>query len=360
MRVTIDATSALLRSAGVKAYTYYWVQSLRKLARPGEEIRAFPYLKDFGRLEHEASTLSKRSTLPRLALLYGVNIGGPAVLDMVLRGSDIFHGSNQVRLAPRRACLTATVHDLTCFLMPELHTAANVRADQAFAEQVLKRADGLIAVSENTRQDAIRILGIPPERITTIYSGVAEEYFTAAPTKRPRPYVLSVGTIEPRKNLEGLLDAWKLLRPELRAEYDLVVAGAPGWGTEKTLARIQNEAVHLGYVPEEQMPGLFAGASAFVYPSLYEGFGFPMVQAMASGVAVVTSNTSCLPEVAGGGALCVDPKSPQEIATAIERLLESEDLRERTGRTGLKRAQRYRWVICAAQSLEFFRAIAGK
>jgi alpha-1,3-rhamnosyl/mannosyltransferase len=139
-----------------------------------------------------------------------------------------------------------------------------------------------------------------------------------------------------------------------------VVAGPAGWGTEATLARIKEEAVYLGYVPEEQMPGLFAGASAFVYPSLYEGFGFPVVQAMASGVPVVTSNTSCLPEVAGGGALCVDPRSPQEIATALEQLLESQELRERVGRTGLKRAQRYRWVICAAQSLDFFRGVAGK
>ena len=193
MRVTIDATSALLRSAGIKAYTYYWVKNLRKLARPGEDIRAFPYLKDFGRLHHEASTLSKSATLTRLAVLYGVNFGGPVVLDTVLRGSHIFHGSNQVRLAPRKTLLTATVHDLTCFLMPELHTAANVRADRAFAEQVLKRADGLIAVSENTRQDAIRMLDIPPERITTIYSGVPEEYFTAHPTHRARPYVLVCG-----------------------------------------------------------------------------------------------------------------------------------------------------------------------
>jgi glycosyltransferase involved in cell wall biosynthesis len=360
MRVTIDATSALLRSAGIKAYTYYWVQHLRKLARPGEDIRAFPYLEDFGRLEHEASTLSRSATLPRLALLYGVNLGGAAVLDAVLRGSHIFHGSNQVRLAPRKTLLTATVHDLTCFLMPELHTPANVRADKAFADQVLKRADGLIAVSENTRQDAINILGIPPERITTIYSGVPEQYFTAPPTRRARPYVLSVGTIEPRKNLDGLLDAWKLMRPELRDAYDLVVAGPAGWGTESTLARIKEEAVYLGYVPEEKMPGLFAGATAFVYPSLYEGFGFPVVQAMASGVPVVTSNTSCLPEVAGGGALLVDPKSPREIANALEQLLESEEQRQRIGRIGQKRAQRYRWVICAAQSLDFFRAVAGR
>jgi glycosyltransferase involved in cell wall biosynthesis len=360
MRVTIDATSALLRSAGIKAYTYYWVRHLRQLARPGEEIRAFPYLKDFGRLEHEASTLPRRATLPRLALLYGVNLGGAPVLDTVLRGSDIFHGSNQVRLAPRRARLTGTIHDLTCFLMPELHTAGNVLADKAFADRILKRADGLIAVSENTRQDAIRVLGIAPDRIKTIYSGVPEEYFKAEPLRRERPYVLSVGTIEPRKNLDTLLDAWKLVRKELREAYDLVIAGPSGWGTQATLARIQKEAVYLGYVAEEKMPALFAGASVFVYPSLYEGFGFPVVQAMASGVPVVTSNTSCLPEVAGDGALCVDPKSPRQIADAMERLLESAELRKSIGAKGKKKAQRYHWATCAAQSLDFFREVAGK
>lgn len=360
MRVTIDATSALLRSAGIKSYTYYWVKHLRELARPDEEIRAFPFLGDFGRLEHEASTLSKAATLPRLALLYAVNVFGAPVLDAVLRGSDIFHGSNQVRLAPRRAKLTATVHDLTCFLMPELHTPGNVRADKAFAEAVLKKADGLIAVSENTRQDAIRILGIKPERIRTIYSGVPEEYFSAIPAKRTKPYVLSVGTIEPRKNLDTLLDAWKLLRPDLRAAHDLVFAGPPGWGTEKTLARIKEEAVYLGYVPEEEMPGLFAGAAAFVYPSLYEGFGFPVVQAMAAGVPVVTSNTSCLPEVAGDGGLCVDPRSPKEIANAVERLLESGELRQHLRGNGRTKARRYQWDTCATQSLDFFRAVAGR
>jgi alpha-1,3-rhamnosyl/mannosyltransferase len=357
MRVTIDATSALLRSAGIKSYTYHWVRSLRKLARPGEEIRAFPYLKDFGKLEHESSTLPKHATLPRLALLYGVNLGGAPVLDTVLRGTDIFHGSNQVRLAPKRTRLTATIHDLTCFLMPELHTAGNVRADKAFADQVLRRADGLIAVSENTRQDAIRLLKIPEEKITTIYSGVAEEYFFAKAAPRKRPYVLCVGTIEPRKNLDTLLNAWKLLPKELREQFDLLFAGPMGWGNEATLARIQQEAIYLGYVPEEQMPGLFAGATVFVYPSLYEGFGFPVVQAMAAGVPVLTSNTSCLPEVTGDTALCVDPRSAQEIAHALERYLESKERRESHGLRGQKRAQRYRWVICAAQSLDFFRNI---
>src|SRR5271154_3514111 len=236
MIVTVDATSALLRSAGIKSYTYYWVRELRRLARHGDEIRAFPYLRDFGRLDHEASTLSKWQTVPRLALLYAAR--GSRVLDWTLAGSDVFHASNQVRRAPRNVKLTATIHDLTCWLMPQFHTEGNIRADASFAEKILKRADGLISVSENTRQDAIRWLGIAPERIQTIYSGVAEEYFDAKPARREKPYALYVGTIEPRKNLDTLLDAWGQLSAGLRRDFELVIAGPQGWGSEKTFARI--------------------------------------------------------------------------------------------------------------------------
>jgi glycosyltransferase involved in cell wall biosynthesis len=356
MRVTIDATSALLRSAGIKSYTYHWVRHLRKQAQPGE-IRAFPYLNDFGRLDHEASTLSDWQTLPRLALLYFVNAPGNPALDWILAGSDIFHASNQVRRAPRRVKLTATIHDLTCWLMPELHTPGNVRADKSFAENILRRADGLIAVSENTRQDAIRMLGIAPDRIRTIYSGIPEEYFDARPTPREKPYALFVGTIEPRKNLDTLLDAWRQLRPELRQEFDLVIAGPQGWSAEKTLARIRSEAVYLGYVPEAEMPGLVAGATVFVYPSLYEGFGFPVAQAMAAGVPVLTSNSSCLPEITGGAAELVDAQSSSEIANGLTRMLESESKRTDLAVRGRQRAEAFRWEACATESLRFFRDV---
>ena len=359
MRVTIDATSALLRSAGVKNYTYHWVRHLRQLAQ-SDEIRAFPYLDDFGRLDHESSTLTEWQTLPRLALLYFVNAPGNPALDWILSGSDIFHASNQVRRAPRRVKLTATVHDLTCWLMPQLHTPGNVRADKSFAEKILCRAAGLIAVSENTRQDAIRVLGIDPQRIETIYSGVPDEYFDARPAKRARPYALYVGTIEPRKNLDTLLDAWRQLKPELRSQFELVIAGPQGWGSETTLARIRAESTYLGYVPENDLPGLVAGATAFVYPSLYEGFGFPVVQAMAAGVAVLTSNNSCLPEIVGDAALLVDPQSALEIARGLTELLESETMRVQLAPRGKERAQKFRWSTCAAKSLEFFRRVAGR
>lgn len=359
MRILIDATSALLRSAGIKSYTWHWIRNMRRIAGK-DAIRAFPFLDELGELDHENSPLPRWATLPRIALLYLVNLPGQPVLDWIAAGADVFHASNMTRRPPRRVKVTATIHDLTCWLMPELHTAANVRADRQFAERVLQRADGLIAVSENTRQDAIRILGIPPEKIRTIYSGVDERFFEATPARRKRPYVLYVGTIEPRKNLDTLLDAWLALPPSLRDEYELVIAGPAGWAAENTLARIRNEASYLGYVSESDLPGLTAGATVFAYPSLYEGFGFPVAQAMAAGVPVVTSSVSSLPEVAGTGAVLVDPRSQSEIAAALQRLLTSPSLRAEIALRGREQARNYRWESCAQESLRFFRDIANR
>jgi len=359
MRITIDATSLLLRSAGVKNYTYHWIDHLRRQAGPGEEIRAFPLLGDLRALDHEASALSLFATAPRLAMLQAANWVAPAVLDWAVSESDVFHASNMVRRVPRRTRITATLHDLTSMLMPALHTRANIRADRSFFERIVRRADALIAVSENTRQDAIRLLKIAPEKITTIHSGIPDTYFTAAPAKRERPYVLYVGAVEPRKNLPALLDAWKQLKPALRKEFDLVIAGPAGWSSEATIARVRAEATYLGYVPEANLPGLVAGATVFVYPSLYEGFGFPVVQAMAAGVPVVTSSTSCLPEITGDAALLADPHSAGEIAAQLTCVLESESLRADLSTRGRERAQGFRWEKCAEESLAFFRRVAG-
>jgi glycosyltransferase involved in cell wall biosynthesis len=359
MRVTIDATSALLRSAGVKGYVYHWLRHLREQAGPHEEIRAFPLLGAWDRLDHERSAMPRSSTIGRMALLHSVNFIGAPLLDRVLHGSDVFHASNLVRQAPSRTRLTATIHDLTSWIMPEVHTPATARADRNFAERILKRAHGLIAVSENTRRDAIRILGIQPERIRTIYSGVGGEYFDVAPRPRAKPYVLFVGTVEPRKNLGVLLDAWGSLRADLREEFELVITGPEGWESSGTMARIRQEATYLGYVPERDLPGLVAGAALFVYPSLYEGFGFPVVQAMAANVAVLTSRNSCLPEIAGDAAAYVDPRSTSEIADALTRLLDSAEERSRLAKLGRARAECYRWERCAKESLDFFRGIAA-
>lgn len=358
MRITIDASSLLLPSAGIKTYTWHWLRHLAQVGE-GHDIRAFPYLPGVGRLEHSRSVLPRWRTLPRIALLLGVNYSN-TLLDSILAGTDVFHATNQVRLLPRRAQVTATIHDFTCWIMPELHTEANVRADKLFAERVLERASGLIAVSENTRRDAIRILRVPPEKIEVIPSGVGDQYYDATPTKRARPYVLYVGAIEPRKNLETLLDAWEQMPASLRAEFDLVIAGLPAWAPETTMARIRTIAHYLGYVSQASLPGLFAGATAFVYPSLYEGFGFPILEAMAAGVPVITSGVSALPDTAGDAAVLVDPRSAGEISSAIVRLLLSESSRKDLASRGRLRARCFRWETCATRSLEFFRRVSGQ
>jgi glycosyltransferase involved in cell wall biosynthesis len=359
MQILIDATPLLLRSAGVKNYTYYWIQNLRREAG-NDRILTVPDIDELPPLNHERSVLGAARTNVHLASVYLSNIA-PALpwfrWKRMTSHVDVFHVSNQIRHPPRNIKLTATLYDMTTRLLPELHIASNLRADESLAN-IFRGAAGLIAISENTKRDAVRILGLDSRRIEVIYPGVPDIYFHVQRKPVARPYALYVGTIEPRKNIDTLLDAWQGSR--LEDEFDLVIAGPGGWAAEKTLARLASPprgVRYLGYVKEEELPELTASASVFVYPSLYEGFGIPVAQAMAAGVPVITSNTSCLPEVAGEAALLVDPRSPAEIGTALEKLFLSDALRQQLGEAGRERAQQYRWEISARKSLDFFRRV---
>jgi glycosyltransferase involved in cell wall biosynthesis len=365
MRAVIDATPLLIRSAGVKNYLYHWIVHLRRTAGAGV-IQTFPSMDPLGPLTHEASVASFARTYSALAALALANRTPLPVLDWIAQGADIFHATNLVQRPPRRCRLTATIHDATCWLMPELHARGNVRADEYFAA-TLRRADGLIAVSQSTKDDAVRVLGLKPEKITVIHSGVADAFFNTeaaaidavrARYGLHRPFVLFVGAIEPRKNLDLLFDAMESLPPSIREEFELVIAGPIGWASAATTARLQSVR-YLGYVPEPDLAPLTAAATVFVYPSLYEGFGFPVAQAMAAGVSVVTSNVSSLPEIAGDAAVLIDPHSLAELRDALEHLLLSPGLRAELVLRGRLRAARFRWETCATQSLQFFRKTAG-
>ena len=370
MRVLIDATPLLVRSAGVKNYLYHWIEHLR-LAAGSHEIATFPSIATLGPLTHQSSIAGPLRTFGGLGALAVSNYTPLPVLDWIGNGAEVFHSSVLVRRPPSRAALTATVHDMTGFLMPELHPRANLTAEANFAK-LARRADGLIAVSECTRQDAIRTLGIDPKKIHTIHSGIGPQFFSP-PAERVeavrrayhlgRPFVLFVGTIEPRKNIGLLLDTWESMPLTARDHYELVIAGPLGWASEVTVRRLTKERLnsvrYLGYVPEPDLAPLTASAEVFVYPSLYEGFGFPVAQAMAAGVPVVTSNVSSLPEIAGSAALLVDPRSQSELRAALLRLLSSADLRHALASAGRARAREFEWSACAAKSLEFFKMVTG-
>ena len=363
VRVVIDAAPLLIRSAGVKSYLYYWIQALRRAAG-NETIRTCPAVEHWGPLTHEASVTGLWTTAWGLGSLALSNYTPLPVSDWSARGADIFHASTLRRRPPRKSRVTATIHDMTCWLLPELHPAANLRAEHNFAE-LLRRADAAIAVSQSTKEDSVRTLGLRPEKITVIPSGIAPSFFEVTPEEvervrrqygLTRPFVLCIGTIEPRKNLDTLLDAYDSLPPSLRAEFELVIAGPLGWAQPATKARLAHTR-YLGYLPETDVAPLTAAATVFAFPSLYEGFGFPVAQALAAGTPVVTSNVSSLPEIAGDAALLVDPRSTAEVRDALSRLLLSADLRAELARRGRCRAQQFRWEECAKKSLQFFEAL---
>ncbi|MEO8592779.1 MAG: glycosyltransferase family 1 protein [Candidatus Solibacter sp.] len=368
MRVVIDATPLLVRSAGVKNYLYHWIEHLRLAAGPDavDAIDTFPAIPRMRPLTHEASVAGPLRTFGGLGALAASNYTPLPVLDWLTRGADVFHSSVLVRKPPARAALTATVHDMTGFLMPELHPKANLTAETSFSH-LARQADGLIAVSECTRQDAIRTLRIDPGKIHTIYSGIAPHFFNPSVERVEevrrayrlgRPFVLFVGTIEPRKNVDLLLDVWESLPLSVREHYELVIAGPLGWAAGATIERLTSIR-YLGYIPEHDLAPLTAAAEVFVYPSLYEGFGFPVAQAMAAGAPVITSNVSSLPEIAGDAALLVDPRSQSELRAAILRLLCAPDLRLALSAAGRERAHNFRWELCATKSLAFFRNVTG-
>ena len=368
MRIVIDAIPLLVRSAGVKNYLFHWIVHLRRLLGD-EQVSLFPFLDRLADLDHEGSIADPPGTLARQALLFALHLWPNDIADLMV-SADLFHATKLV-FPPRRPRLTATLHDMTCWLMPEFHQAPNVAAERRFAECVWKRAAGLIAVSESTRADAVRVLGLNPQSIQVIYPGVAQSYFetdaAAVAAVRlkyalPPSYALYVGTVEPRKNLAGLLDAWQGLPASLREEFALVLAGPEGWQSADTLARLRSPdsgVRYLGYVPEPDLPGITAGATVFVYPSFYEGFGFPVAQAMAAGVPVITSHVSSLPEVTGGAAALVDPRSLTEIREALSRLLTSPTGRAQLACAGRVRARDFQWENCARRSVGFFHTILG-
>jgi alpha-1,3-rhamnosyl/mannosyltransferase len=372
MQVAIDATTLLLPSAGVKNYIYYWLQALMTAAPArGDSLMNYPlHLKPSEVLNHKAYVSgSAFGSFLRRQFVRLANTRGNPLLDLALREADLFHSSQHTARLPRRITTTATIFDFSCWTKPDTHTKANITATKRYAANILKQCDALIAISDHARRDAIAILDIPPDRIRVIYPGVAEAFFEVtekeelavrAAYKLPSSYLLFVGCIEPRKNIRGLIRAYNGLPAGLRRNVPLLIAGPFGWEDNELRTSLSQENIrYLGYVPEARLPGLFRGAAAFVYPSYYEGFGLPVAQAMATGVPVVTSNCSSLPEVVGKGGLTVDPYDAENILEAMYRILSCQSLAQELASQGRHRARNYRWADVAAASLDFFHDVAA-
>jgi glycosyltransferase involved in cell wall biosynthesis len=281
---------------------------------------------------------------------------------------DIYH-SPSYRLAPFKGKSVVTFHDLSFERHPGFHPPDRSRFWQEEVRSVVKRATHIIADSEFTRQEIVDLLGVSPTMVTTIHLGVDNQFRDYDESEcldvlskhglSYNAFCLVVATIEPRKNFERLLRAFEMLPTDVRRSYPLVVAGGEGWLSASNHAAIdqlahRGELVKLGYVAEADLPKLYAAAAVFVYPSLYEGFGLPVLEAMASGTAVLSSKSSSIPEVAGDACLLVDPYSVEEISDGLRQMLDNPERRSQWAQAGLVRAREFTWQKCVDQTIDIY------
>ena len=343
MRVGIDAGQVLSGQGGVAAYSRELVKAL-----------AAPELND------EIVLYDLEGRMPRRALFEQALGPLPARVvvgcgtDEELESLDVFHAPAFAMPPPGAPRHLFTLHDLTVISHPECHTIGNrVRTLTSLAE-ALSRGATLLAVSEATRREAQRLLAIPPAAmevlppfVNAIFSpaGSAQDDLEVAHQLGiRRPCALVVGSLEPRKNLSRLLDAWSQLPAAMQSAHQLVVVGGEGWkelGVRRQLRAMVRDGsvVRAGFVAESSLAAQYRQTRAFVFPSIAEGFGLPVAEAIACGAPVVTSNRSSLPEVAGQAAILVDPENTEDLAVAIQSLLEDRELRHGLREAGLERAQ---------------------
>lgn len=284
---------------------------------------------------------------------------------------SIFHGPN-FYLPPFSGSSVVTLHDLSVYKWAHCHPRERVKVLRKHIQLAIGRADMILTDSEFTRHEVSEFLDVPLERITAIPLASSEEFHPRVeadikPTLdqlglKYQRYTLFAGTIEPRKNISMLLDAYAALPEVLRMECPLVLCGYSGWKSGDVHRRIEQGLKegwlkYPGFVSTEDLPRIYAGARLFVFPSHYEGFGLPVLEAMASGVPVICSDSSSLPEVAGSAALMFNTKEPEQLVDLLGKGLEDESWRDQASRDGLVQAARFSWQRCAQQTYDVYESL---
>lgn len=289
----------------------------------------------------------------------------------VLTGElDVFHATHFIAPPVAKAKTVLTIHDLAFLKFPKLFTSAQGQQFSRLCKQSCHKSNTIISISASTKIDLVNLLAIPPEKITNIPLASREIFRPITKTEDSIDmaaryslfdnYILFVGTIEPRKNPMRLIQAYAQLPDYIRNDFHLVLAGGRGWLCDgvytepQRLGLPEGSVKFLDYVPDEDLVYLMNGASVFVYPSLYEGFGLPPLEAMACGVPVISSNISSIPEVVGDAGILVDPYSVEELSNAIQRVLEDSTLAKELGQKGLERSRQFSWERTARETLKVY------
>jgi glycosyltransferase involved in cell wall biosynthesis len=373
VRLAINAVPLLLPASGVAQYIrglvrallwrsdieclffsgYGWSRTLREKPLPGSSRLKSLLLAALPRPE-ALMRLAQQSRFRRIESL----------------GCDVYHEPNYFPFTTHLPTVT-TIHDLSPIRFPHTHSTRSRRKWDALLLRALQASRLIVTDSEFVRSEIVSTFGTDPAKVKAIPLGVSNEYHQLARNTvreglvryglESRKYSLAVGTLEPRKNLVTALEAYSGLPLELARRFPLIIVGGRGWLTMEIDQAIKNlerqgRARWLGYIPQSDMPMLYSGAKLLVYPSLYEGFGFPPLEAMACGTPVITSNCSSLPEVVGDAAIQLDPMDVEALRRAVLLLLQDSARWDLLREAGLSRARMFSWDRCAESTIAAYRA----
>ncbi len=355
-KIGIDVQAAKARKTGLGVYTEFLVQALRKEADNHYQFHFYGRerakdLNTFERLRWENFELPHEVKNDNLDLLH-IPAFAPALF---------------------KPCkLVVTIHDLIGMIFPNQKGWPSRFYWGKWLPMTAARADKIIADSENTKKDILKLLNVKPEKIRVIYPSGHESFTSQISLKEieavkdrfgiKRPFFLFVGTIEPRKNLKRVIEAFGMWTKKTKSSHQLMIVGAKDFAHGQEFAALQNnglsdQIIFAGFLKHEELNALYAGALALLFPSLYEGFGLPILEAMASGTPVLTSQTSSLPEVAGNAALLVNPEDTDKIVEGIAHLAEDQILRERLRAQGFERIKQFSWQKTARETIEVYESL---
>jgi glycosyltransferase involved in cell wall biosynthesis len=372
MRIAFDGTTLTPGRTGVGYYTEHLLQHLaREVESTGDELVVI-----------SNQPVDTQVPLPPHVRVHAGHRFPIRIGWMQLRAAralealapDVAHFTNGMVPASTAVSTVVTIHDMSLRLYPECHPVRRLLLNRPLMHVAIRRASAIVTVSHSTRRDLLRLHGLAPERVSVVHEAASPAFRPIGDRVRldsirakyglPDRFILYVGTIEPRKNLARLIDAFAQARHR-GLTHDLVCVGPYGWSSRDLTGRIEllglSRHVHFtGYVPFEDLPVIYNLGELFVFPSLYEGFGLPVVEAMASGIPVLTANTSSLVEIAGDGAETVDPTNTEALGEAIYGLLTDEPRRRDLAQRGWQRSRAFSWSQTAKDMLAVYQRAAGK
>ncbi len=385
MKIGIDANWAIYEQAGIGKYTYNLIKALLEEDKQNEYVLFFNFFRKPRKRMREITELVKDSkarvevevsAFP--AKLREWLTQTPLTLKYVFKKDvDVLHiphfsGVPKVGFSK----MVVTIYDLAFTKFPDHRGVKISNYYLKRTKQAVENCQKVIAISKTTKKDLEKLLGVSSSKIDVTSLGVGSEFKPIKDSqlinrtiKKYLPikenFILSVCTLEPRKNLPRLIKAYSMLSFDLQRKYKLVLIGGKGWNNREVFQTINDlnlkEKVYLpGYVLQEDLPYIYNAATVFAYPSLYEGFGLPVLEAMSVGLPVITSNISSLPEIAGKAAEFVNPQKEEEIASALKKILLSENYQKILKKKGLKQAEKFSWQKTARETIKIYEKLAKK